>query len=189
MPTRCGWCPDDPDYIHYHDTEWGVPLHDDRALFELLVLEAAQAGLSWLTVLRKREAYRRAFAGCDPAAVAAFDDQRLEALREDPGIIRNRQKIAAARHNARLFLDVQAEYGSFADYLWSWVDGRPVINHRRHIGEIPATTPLSDRLSADLRRRGFKFAGSTICYAYLQSAGLVMDHTVDCFRYPQLAGH
>lgn len=187
MPTRCGWCTDDPDYIAYHDTEWGVPVHDDRVLFEFLVLEGAQAGLSWLTVLRKRAGYQRAFADFDPAAVAAFDDDRLAALREDPGIVRNRAKIAAARGNARMFLAIQAEYGSFDAYLWSWVDGRPVINHWRRLADVPATTPLSDRLSSDLKRRGGKFVGSTICYAYLQAVGVVMDHTTDCFRHAGLA--
>ncbi|WP_349255450.1 DNA-3-methyladenine glycosylase I [Spectribacter acetivorans] len=187
MATRCGWCGEEPLYIEYHDHEWGVPVTDDRVLFEFLILEGAQAGLSWWTVLQKREGYRRAFAGFDPATVAAFTDDQLAALRDDPGIVRNRAKIAAARGNARAFLDVQAEFGGFSDYLWGFVNGQPVINHWQRLDQVPATTPLSDALSRDLKRRGFKFVGSTICYAYLQAVGVVMDHVTDCFRYPDLA--
>lgn len=188
MATRCGWCGEEPLYIDYHDREWGVPVRDDRTLFEFLILEGAQAGLSWWTVLQKREGYRRAFAGFDPAAVATFTDEQLAALRNDAGIVRNRAKIASARSNARAFLDMQAEYGRFSDYLWGFVDSRPVINHWQRLDQVPATTPLSDALSKDLKRRGFKFVGSTICYAYLQAVGVVMDHVTDCFRHAELAG-
>lgn len=188
MTIRCGWCTDDPLYIEYHDNEWGVPVHDDRVLFEFLILEGAQAGLSWLTILKKREGYRRAFAGFDPGHVARFDDARLATLANDEGIVRHPGKIAAARDNARAFLDVQAEHGSFDAYLWSLVDGRPVVNRWRHLAEVPVTTPLSDRLARDLKRRGFRFVGSTICYAYLQAVGVVMDHTTDCFRHAELVG-
>ncbi|MDT0633622.1 DNA-3-methyladenine glycosylase I [Spectribacter hydrogenoxidans] len=188
MATRCGWCGEEPLYIDYHDREWGVPVRDDRTLFEFLILEGAQAGLSWWTVLQKREGYRRAFAGFDPAAVATFTDEQLAALRNDAGIVRNRAKIASARSNARAFLDVQAEYGRFSDYLWGFVNGQPVINHWQRLDQVPATTPLSDALSTDLKRRGFKFVGSTICYAYLQAVGVVMDHVTDCFRHAELAG-
>ncbi|MEQ8799063.1 MAG: DNA-3-methyladenine glycosylase I [Salinisphaeraceae bacterium] len=187
MATRCGWCGEEPLYVEYHDREWGVPVTDDRLLFEFLILEGAQAGLSWWTVLQKREGYRRAFADFDPAAVATFTDEQLTALRNDPGIVRNRAKIAAARGNARAFLEVQAEYGRFSDYLWGFVNGQPVINHWQRLDQVPATTPLSDALSRDLKRRRFKFVGSTICYAYLQAVGVVMDHVTGCFRHADLA--
>lgn len=187
MPTRCGWVTDDPLYLAYHDREWGVPVHDERRLFEFLVLEGAQAGLSWLTVLRKREGYRRAFLGFDPDRVARMTDAELSALRGDPAIVRNRLKIESARSNARALLQVRQAFGGFDRYLWGFVGGEPVINHWRSLSEVPATTPLSDRLSGDLRRRGFRFVGSTICYAYLQAVGVVMDHTVDCFRHRALA--
>lgn len=167
---------------HYHDTEWGVPVHDDRTLFECLILEGAQAGLSWQTVLQRREGYRRAFAGFDPAAVAGFDQQRVESLLADPGIIRHRQKVEAAVTNARSFLRVQAEFGSFDAYIWRFVGGRPKVNRWRTMAEVPARTPESDAMSRDLRKRGFKFVGSTICYAFMQATGMVNDHTVDCFR-------
>jgi DNA-3-methyladenine glycosylase I len=186
--VRCGWVGlKEPLYIHYHDTEWGVPVHHDNALFERIVLEGAQAGLSWLTILRKRENYRAAFDNFDPAAVAAYDTDKIEALLQNPGIVRNRLKINAAVHNARKFLEVQGEFGSFADYLWSFVDGKPIQNQWRTLAEVPAETELSRKLSKDLTRRGFKFAGSTICYAMMQACGLVNDHIVDCFRHAEIS--
>lgn len=181
-PDRCSWCGTDPLYVAYHDEEWGVPLHDDRRLFELLVLEGAQAGLSWITVLRKREAYRRAFDGFDPQAVAAFTPERLAAILQDPGIVRNRLKVAAAVTNARAFLQVQAAFGSFDAYLWGFTGGRPVVNRWRSHAEVPAVTPAAERLSKDLRQRGFTFVGPTIVYAYMQSAGLVDDHVLGCWK-------
>lgn len=185
--TRCPWAGTDPDYVRYHDEEWGVPLRDDRALFELLILEGAQAGLSWLTILKRRPAYREAFDGFDPERISRYDDKDRERLLGNPGIIRNRRKIESAIGNARAFLTVRGERGSFSDYLWDFVDGRPVITRRRSMGKVPARTELSDRVSADLRRRGFTFVGSVIVYAYLQSAGLVNDHLTSCFRWRQLA--
>jgi len=164
----------------YHDRQWGVPSHDDRYLFEMLILEGAQAGLSWATILNRRDGYRRAFANFDPVKVAAFTDRKLEQLLQDPGIIRNRLKIYAARTNARAFLKVQAESGSFANYLWAWVDGTPVINRPRTLADLPATTDLSDRISKDLKRRNFTFVGSTIVYATIQSVGIVDDHVSSC---------
>lgn len=181
--TRCAWVTDDPLYIAYHDEEWGVPLHDDRALFEFLILEGAQAGLSWLTVLRKREAYRKAFAGFDPEKVARFTPRKIERLLENPGIIRNRLKVHSAVTNARAFLKVQEEFGSFDRFIWDFVEGKPIQNRWRSDAELPAKTPLSDRISKELKRRGFKFVGSTICYAHMQATGMVNDHTTDCFRY------
>src|SRR5712692_1960830 len=183
MKIRCEWARANPLEGHYHDTEWGVPSRDDRHLFELLVLEGAQAGLSWDTILKKREHYRRAFAGFDPAKVARFDRRRQARLLRDPGIVRNRLKIAAAVTNARMFLRIQEEFGSFAAYVWRFVDGAPVRNARKSLKGVPAETPRSRRLSADLSRRGFKFVGPTICYAFMQAAGLVNDHNVRCFRY------
>ena len=170
-------------YLDYHDNVWGRPVHDDGRLFELLVLEGMQAGLSWLTVLKKREAFRRAFDGFDPRVVASYGEEKLAALLADPGIIRNRAKLAAAVTNAQAFLRVQEEFGSFDRYLWSFVDGRPVVNAWERLEQVPATTPVSDRMSRDLKARGFKFVGSTICYALMQSAGLVNDHMVWCDRY------
>ena len=164
----------------YHDREWGVPTHDDRRIFEMLVLEGAQAGLSWATILNRRDGYRRAFANFDPARVAAFDDRRLERLREDPSIIRNRLKIYGTRTNAQAFRRVQSELGSFAAYLWNWVDGNRIVNHPRTLSELPATTALSDRMSKDMKRRGFTFVGSTIVYSLLQSVGVVDDHVTGC---------
>lgn len=184
--TRCGWCGDDPLYRHYHDSEWGVPLHDDQSLFEFLILEGAQAGLSWITVLRKRENYRTAFDEFDAARISRYDAGKIEKLLQDPGIIRNRLKIQAAVTNARGFLEVQAEFGSFNDFIWRFVDGRPKQNAWRNIAEIPASTAESDAMSKELRRRGFKFAGSTICYAHMQATGMVNDHTTDCFRHKEL---
>jgi DNA-3-methyladenine glycosylase I len=185
-PTRCAWA-QTPAGVAYHDREWGVPVHDDRRLFEFLVLEGAQAGLSWETILKKRDAYRDAFVGFDPAKVARFTPARLARLLENPGIVRNRLKIESAASNARAFLEVQDEFGSFAAYLWPFVGGSPRINRWQQFRQVPARTPESDALSADLRRRGFKFVGSTICYAFMQAVGMVNDHTVDCFRRDALA--
>jgi DNA-3-methyladenine glycosylase I len=183
---RCGWCGDDGLYRRYHDEEWGVPLHDDRRLFELLVLEAAQAGLSWLTVLRRREGYRRAFDGFDIAAVARYDEARADALLQDAGIIRNRQKVAATIQNAGAVLRVQEEFGSLDRYLWQFVGGVPIRNARASLAEIPATSPESVAMSKDLRKRGFAFVGPTICYAFMQASGMVNDHTTECFRYGEV---
>ena len=187
-PIRCAWAGSDPLYQAYHDREWGVPVHDDRLLFEFLTLEGAQAGLSWITILRKREAYRAAFAGFDPEQVARFDEQRVAELLANPGIVRNRLKVASTVTNARAFLRVQEEFGSFDAYMWRFVDGRPIRNAWRSIREVPASTPVSDALSRDLKRRGFRFVGSTICYAHMQAIGMVNDHTVDCFRWQELDG-
>lgn len=177
---RCPWCLSTPEYIRYHDEEWGKPVHDDRVLFEFLILEGAQAGLSWRTILERRAGYRHAFADFDPAKVARFTDARLEKLMEDPGVIRNRLKIWSARSNAQAFLNVQQEFASFDAYLWGFVDGKPIINTLRSMADAQARTPLSDRISKDLLKRGFKFVGSTIVYAYLQAVGVVDDHLLDC---------
>lgn len=186
---RCAWVAAGkfPEYQQYHDQEWGVPVHDDRTHFEFLVLESAQAGLSWATVLRKREGYRAAFAGFDPETVAQFDEAKLEELLQNSGIIRNRAKIKAAINNARQFLTVQQEWGSFDTYIWSFVAGKPIINHWKTRQEVPATSAVSDALAKDLKQRGFKFLGTTVVYAHLQACGLVMDHTTDCYRYASLA--
>jgi len=186
--VRCDWAGQDPLYCAYHDTEWGVPEHDDRALFEFLVLEGAQAGLSWITILRKRENYRRVFAGFDPGKVARFDRRRVERALADPGIVRNRLKVESTVGNARAFLAVQEQFGSFDRYLWSLVDGRPIINRFASVRDIPASTRHSDALARDLKQRGFRFVGTTICYAYMQAVGLVNDHVTGCFRYRQLGG-
>lgn len=183
---RCVWCGTDPLYIDYHDREWGVPVHDDRRLFEFLLLEGAQAGLSWITILRKREAYRRAFAGFDPGKVARFGPARIERLLANPGIVRNRLKVASAVKNARAFLAVVEEHGSFDAYQWRFVGGRPRHERRRSHSEIPATTPQSDAFSKDLKSRGFSFVGSTIVYAHMQAVGMVNDHVVDCFRHGEV---
>ena len=183
---RCVWATGDELYLTYHDTEWGVPVYDDRKLFEMFILEGAQAGLSWLTVLRRRENYRKAFDGFAPHTMAHWDRERIETLRQNPGIIRNRLKIEGARSNARAFLKVVAEYGSFSDFIWSFVNGRTIQNSWKNVQDIPQTTPESDRMSKELKRRGFKFAGPTICYAFMQAVGLVNDHTVDCFRHKEL---
>ncbi|MGB8953888.1 MAG: DNA-3-methyladenine glycosylase I [Tumebacillaceae bacterium] len=183
MKTRCGWCTDAQLYIDYHDHEWGVPVHEDRRLFEFLILEGAQAGLSWYTVLQKRENYRQAFDGFDPEKIALYDEAKVEELLQNPGIIRNRLKVQAAIANAKSFLRVQAEYGSFRDYIWSFVGGQPIVNHWPTREDVPASTPISDAMSKDLKKRGFKFVGTTICYAFMQATGMVMDHTMDCFRY------
>jgi DNA-3-methyladenine glycosylase I len=179
--ARCGWART-PLSIAYHDAEWGVPVHDDTVLFEFITLEGAQAGLSWETILNKREAYRKAFAGFDPARVARFTPARVARLLENPGIVRNRLKVEAAVRNAKAFLAVQREFGSFDAYLWPFVGGSPIVNRRRKTEEIPARTAESDALSKDLKARGFRFAGSTICYAFMQAVGMVDDHTLDCFR-------
>jgi DNA-3-methyladenine glycosylase I len=185
--TRCEWVNGaDPLMVEYHDREWGLPVHEDRKHFEFLVLEAAQAGLSWSTVLRKREGYRRAFADFNPEKVARFTDKRIEKLVLDPSIIRNRLKIAAAVKNARQFLAVQDEFGSFDAYAWRFVDGRPQVNRRKGTGDIPATSPQSDTFSKDLQARGFSFVGSTIIYAHMQAVGMVNDHLVGCFRYREV---
>lgn len=186
-PKRCGWEGTDPLYVAYHDAEWGVPVHDDRLLFEFLILEGAQAGLSWLTILRKRDNYRRAFAGFDPERVARFDRRKIERLLADPGIVRNRLKVESAVSNARAFLAVQEEFGSFDAYQWRFVDGRPVRNRFRTLAEIPPRTAVSDAFSKDLGKRGFRFVGSTIVYAHMQAVGMVNDHLVGCFRHRQLA--
>lgn len=184
--ARCPWAKG-PEYELYHDREWGSPSHDDRHLFEMLVLEGAQAGLSWLTILKRREGYRRAFADFDPQVVAGFGEADRERLLADPGIIRNRLKVASAVANARAYLRVQEEFGSFAAYLWAWVDNAPVVNHFATLAEVPAQTPLSQKLSKDLKRRGFTFVGPTAIYAYMQSVGLVNDHLTTCFRHAELA--
>ncbi|MBP6789192.1 MAG: DNA-3-methyladenine glycosylase I [Candidatus Promineofilum sp.] len=185
--NRCPWAGSDPLYQAYHDDEWGVPAHDDRTLFEFLILEGAQAGLSWITILRKRDAYRRAFAGFDPATVAGFDEARVADLLADPGIVRNRLKINAAVGNARAFLAVQREFGSFDAYVWGFVGGQPLVNTPATLAEVPAETAESRALSADLKRRGFRFVGPTIMYAYMQAVGLVNDHLVTCFRHSPLS--
>lgn len=178
--SRCDWAGPEQIYLDYHDNEWGRPTHDDRALFELLSLEGMQAGLSWITILKKREAFRAAFASFDPAAVARFDEAKVEELMGNAGIVRNRRKIVSVIENARHFLEVQREFGSFDRFLWAYVDGRPIVNSPKTPAEVPASTPLSDRISRDLRRRGFTFVGSTIVYSLLQSAGLVDDHLTTC---------
>jgi DNA-3-methyladenine glycosylase I len=184
---RCAWVrADDPLMLHYHDREWGVPIHDDRKHFEFLILEGAQAGLSWSTILRKRENYRRAFADFDPEKVARFTAARIEKLILDPGIIRNRLKIESAVRNARAFLKVQQEFGSFDTYCWRFVDGKPKRNHWKSMQQIPAISPESDAFSKDLKKRGFNFVGSTIIYAHMQAVGMVNDHLTVCFRYPEL---
>lgn len=184
--TRCAWALS-PVNVAYHDREWGVPVYDDRLLFEFLILEGAQAGLSWETILRKRDAYRRAFVGFHPDKVARFTPARVERLLEDSGIVRNRLKIESTITNARAYLPVQAEFGTFSSYVWQFVGGLPKINRWRTMRDVPARTPESDALSNDLRRRGFRFVGSTICYAFMQAVGMVNDHTVDCFRHDPLA--
>lgn len=184
--SRCPWGTSDPLYIAYHDQEWGVPVHDDRTLFEFLVLEGAQAGLSWITILRKRETYRSAFADFDAEQVACFDQSKVEELLANPGIVRNRRKVESAIGNARAFLAVCEEYGSFDTYIWSFVDGQPICNAWKTLEEMPASTPLSEAISKDLRRRGFNFVGPTIIYAHMQATGMVNDHLVDCFRYDEL---
>ncbi|MGF1716840.1 DNA-3-methyladenine glycosylase I [Photobacterium chitinilyticum] len=187
IPTRCPWVDTTkPDYIAYHDLEWGVPLHDDNQIFEFLVLESAQAGLSWYTILRKRENYRKAFANFDPTIIATFDEAQVEKLMGNAGIVRNRRKIEAAINNAQRFLDVQAEFGSFADYIWGFVGGAPKTNHIESLSDYPVTTQESDKLAKDLKKRGFKFLGSTTIYAHMQATGMVNDHSIDCFRRAEI---
>jgi DNA-3-methyladenine glycosylase I len=183
---RCAWCESSDMMRHYHDTEWGVPLHDDNRLFEFIVLDSFQAGLSWSTILKRRESFRSAFDGFDPVKVAAYNEDKIQALLKDPGIIRNRLKVYATVGNARAFLDVQKEFGSFDRYIWGFVGHKPVRNGWMSAKEIPPRTELSDAMSRDMIKRGFKFAGSTICYAFMQAAGLINDHTTDCFRYQEL---
>ncbi len=184
---RCTWCEGlYDDYVRYHDEEWGVPVHDDRKHFEFLILEGAQAGLSWSTILKRREGYRKAFADFDPEIVAEYDDAKYESLLQDPSIIRNRLKIKSAINNAKRFLEVQKEFGSFDIYIWRFTDGKPLINTWEKMSDIPAQTELSDKVSKDLKKRGFNFVGSTIIYAHLQATGIVNDHEVSCFRYKEL---
>jgi len=186
MRYRCEWAGSDPLYVKYHDTEWGVPVWDDRKLFEFLILEGMQAGLSWLIILRKRENFRKAFDQFDPETIARYDEKKIQALLRDAGIIRNRLKIQAAIANARAFLKIQEEFGSFARYMWRFVDGKPIVNHWRRLSEIPTHSPESDALSRDLKQRGFKFVGTTICYAHMQAVGMVNDHVVNCFRHQEI---
>ena len=193
MKKRCEWTDNNQLNIDYHDKEWGVPVHDDRSLFEFLILEGHQAGLSWLTILKKRDNYRKAFDNFDPAKIAKYDQKKIDALLKNEGIIRNRLKINATVQNAISFLEVKKEFGSFDKYIWSFVDGRrldssrkPIVNSWKSLKQIPPKTPLSDKMSKDLLKRGFKFVGSTICYAFMQAVGMVNDHTVDCFRYQEL---
>lgn len=188
LHTRCAWAGNDPLYQAYHDQEWGVPVHDDRKLFEFLTLEGAQAGLSWITILRKRASYRVAFADFDPEIVARFDEAKIAELLGNPGIVRNRLKVASTITNARAFIRVQEEFGSFDAYQWRFVDGVPVQNSWQSFKEVPATSSVSDAMSRDLKKRGFRFVGSTICYAHMQAIGMVNDHTVDCFRWQELKG-
>ncbi len=185
---RCSWSINDPLYIKYHDEEWGIPVHDDRKLFEFLILEGAQAGLSWITVLRKREAYRKAYDDFDPEKVALYDEKKMEELLNNPGIIRNRLKIKASITNAQHFLEVQKEFGGFDNYIWGFVNHQPIVNHYETLAELPAATELSDLISKDLKKRGFKFVGSTIVYAHMQATGMVNDHLVECFRHKEVQG-
>jgi len=183
MIERCTWCGSDPLYIKYHDEEWGVPVHDNYKLFEMLILEGAQAGLSWITVLKKRENYRKAFNNFDPVKISKYSDRKIDKLLENPGIIRNRLKVNSTVGNAKAFLIVQREFGSFDKYIWQFVNHKPIVNKFENLKELPAKTKLSDQMSKDLKKRGFKFVGSTICYAFMQAVGMVNDHTTNCFRY------
>jgi DNA-3-methyladenine glycosylase I len=185
MVKRCWWCGDDELYMKYHDEEWGVPLYDNDRLFEFLMLEGAQAGLAWITVLRKREGYRALFDDFDANKIARYTDRKLDKLLQDPRIIRNRLKVYSARQNARAFLAVQEEWGSFSDYMWNFTNGKPIQNRRKTMADVPATTPLSDTISKDLKKKGFNFVGSTIVYAHMQATGMVNDHTADCFRHKE----
>ena len=187
MKNRCAWVPSDHDiYIKYHDTEWGVPVHDDRLLFEFLTLEGFQAGLSWITVLKKRENFRKAFDDFNPQIISMYDDDKINELMNNTGIIRNNRKIKATINNARAFLNIVEKQGSFDSYIWQFVDGIPIKNHWKTVEDIPVSTPLSDKMSKDLKEVGFKFVGSTICYAHMQATGMVNDHTVNCFRYKEV---
>ena len=187
-PVRCAWVGDDPVYVAYHDEEWCVPSHDDRYVFEMLLLEGAQAGLNWRLILGKREGYRRAYDGFDPVRIAAWDEAKVERLAADPGIVRNRLKIRAARANARAALALTERAGGLASFFWGFVDGAPIVNRWRSMDEMPASTPLSERVSRELKRLGFQFVGPTICYSFLQAIGIVDDHVRDCFRCPPAAG-
>lgn len=186
MKQRCSWCGSDPLYIKYHDKEWGVPIHNDQQLFEFLILEGAQAGLSWITVLRKRESYKEAFDNFNAKKIARYDTAKIDELLKNPGIIRNKLKINAAIQNAKSFLEVQKEFGSFDKYIWSFVGGKPMNNEIKELNQIPARTEISDKMSKDLLKRGFKFVGSTICYAFMQATGMVNDHIEACFRYEEV---
>lgn len=183
---RCAWCGEDPLYMKYHDEEWGVPLHDDRQLFEMINLEGAQAGLSWITILRKRANYKKAFDNFDAKKIAKYDSEKIESLLQNEGIVRNRLKVNSVVTNAKAFLEIQKEFGSFDAYIWQFVGGKPLKNKRTGMKDIPAKTAESDAMSKDLLKRGFKFAGSTICYAFMQATGMVNDHVTDCFRYKQV---
>ena len=187
MKIRCEWVATDPLMVAYHDNEWGVPLHDDRDLFEFLNLEGAQAGLSWSTILKKRPHYRKAFDNFDAKKMARYTEARVRKLLNNPGIVRNRLKVAAARTNALAFIKVQAAFGSFDNYIWQFTSGKPIQNQQKRLSEIPARTSISDLMSRDLKKRGFKFVGPTICYAFMQATGMINDHTIDCFRHPQIA--
>ncbi len=187
-PRRCQWVGSDPLMLDYHDRDWGVPVHDDVALFEFLTLEGAQAGLSWSTILKKRDNYRRAFAGFDPAKVARFNTRSVARLMSDAGIVRNRLKVESTISNARAVLEIQRQFGTFDTYIWSFVDGSPKVNKFKRLSDLPASTAISERMSKDLKKRGFRFVGSTICYAFMQAAGLVNDHETTCFRYREVSG-
>ena len=187
-PTRCAWVNEDPLYIAYHDEEWGVPVRDDRMLFEMLILEGAQAGLSWYTILKKREAYRRAFDGFDPERIARYSEEKIASLLEDPGIVRNRLKVHAAVGNARSWLDLRESGTRFSEFLWELAGGAPVVNAWRRLEDVPASTPISEAMSKALKRRGFRFVGPTICYAFMQAVGMVNDHVVSCFRREACTG-
>lgn len=185
QPKRCEWCLGSDLYRDYHDHEWGVPVHQDRKQFEFLVLESAQAGLSWITILKRREGYKKQYAEFDPQQVARFDEKKILQMLQDTGIIRNRKKIESSINNAQRFLEIKEKYGSFNNYFWNFTDGKQVVNHYEHLSDIPATTTLSDTIAKDMKQKGFKFLGSTIIYAHLQATGLVNDHLVDCFRYQE----
>jgi len=186
MKTRCDWLTEDEIYLEYHDKEWGVPIYDDRILFEMLILEGSQAGLSWITILKRRESYRKAYDNFDPEKMAKWTDSKIQRLLKDPGIIRNRLKVAAAKQNAQACLQVIKEHGTFKDFLWSFVDDKPITNHWRTVAEIPVTTKESDAMSKALKKQGFKFVGPTICYAFMQAVGMVNDHTTTCYRYKEV---
>ena len=186
MIKRCTWCGSDPQYVAYHDEDWGVPVYDDRLLFEMLILEGAQAGLSWLTILKKRDNYRQAFHAFDVTRIACYDQTEIDRLMQDAGIVRNRLKIEATIKNARGFLQIRDEFSSFSDYLWRYVEGKPIINKWKKLSDIPTHTKLAAQLSKDLKKHGFSFVGPTICYAFMQSVGMVNDHTTDCFRYQEI---
>ena len=187
MTIRCDWVSGDPLYIDYHDNEWGVPVYDDRVLFEMIILEGAQAGLSWITILKRRETYRKAYDGFDPHKMAEWTDEKMAALLKDPGIIRNKLKVAAAKQNAQAYLQVVNEYGSFKDFIWSFIGNSPVTNCWETLADVPVTTKESDAMSKALKKKGFKFTGSTICYAFMQAVGMVNDHIITCFRYQEMA--